>query len=146
MTPQARIAGFDPAVPDAEIVAVLNAPDPALPHRRVDIATADVRELLLGLGGWAAVVLAAEGAEPAQVRAAAIVLRDTIQDTTLIRATEPYIYNAAADILQKMVLAGVLTTATRDAIIALADRPQSWAEANGVEVTARSVALVRGAN
>lgn len=40
----------------------------------------------------------------------------------------------------------VSAAATRDAIIALADRPQSWAEANGVEVTARSVALARGAN
>ena len=146
MTLQARIAGFDPAVPDAEIVAVLNAPDPALPQRRVDIATADVRELLLARGDWAKVVLAAEGAEPAQIRAAAILLRDTIQDTSLIRATQPEIYNAAAGLLQNMVLAGVLTMATRDAIIALADRPQSWAEANGVEVTARSVALARGAN
>lgn len=146
MTLQEKIAEYGTDVPDAEIVAALNAPDPALPHRRVDIATADVRELLLARGDWAAVVLAAEGAEPAQVRAAAILLRDTIQDTTLIRATESAIYDAAAGLLQNMVLAGVLTTATRDAIIALADRPQSWAEANGVEVTARSVALARGAN
>ena len=146
MTLQEKIAEYGPAVPDAGIVAALNAPDPALPHRRVDIATADVRELLLARGDWAAVVLAAEGAEPAQIRAAAILLRDTIQDTTLIRATEPAIYDAAAGLLQNMVLAGVLTAATRDAIIALADRPQSWAEANGVEVTARSVALARGAN
>lgn len=146
MTLQEKIAEYGPDVPDAGIVAALNTPDPALPHRRVDIATADVRELLLARGDWAAVVMAAEGAEPAQVRAAAILLRDTIQDTTLIRATEPAIYDAAAGLLQNMVLAGILTAETKDAIMALADRPQSWAEANGVEVTARSVALARGAN
>ena len=144
MTLQAKAAEYGPEVSDAEIVADLNAPDTSLPLRRRDIATSDVREILLATGEWSQVVLAADGAAT-PVRAAAINLRDTVEMTSLIRATEPTIHAAADALLSGLVAAGVLTAATKAALMALADRPQSWAEANGVEVTARTVALARGA-
>ena len=140
-----KVAEFGPDVTDAGIVAALTAPDPALPLRRIDVATADAREVLLSSGEWSAVVLAAEGA-PAAVRAAAINLRDTVELTSLIRATVPAIYSATDTLLSGLVAAGILTAPTKAALMALADRPQSWAEAHGVEVTARSVALARGAH
>jgi hypothetical protein len=40
--------------------------------------------------------------------------------------------------------AEVITEQTRDALLALSEREQSWAEVNGVEVTARTVSLARG--
>lgn len=141
---QAKMAEFGPEQSDAEIVAALNAPDISLPLRRADMATADLREKLLRTGEWAAVVLAATDAEP-EARKAAITLRDTINDTAMIRASEPAIYAATHSLLSGLVAAGVLTGATKDALMALADRPQSWAAANGVDVTVRSVALARGA-
>ena len=130
---------------DAEAAAVLNAPEPALLLRRVDVATADAREILLSSGEWAAVVMAADDpVVPQQVRGACIVLRDTITETALIRATVPGVYNAVDGLLGGMVAAGVLTQGTMGLLMGLADRAQSWAEANEIEVTARSVGLARG--
>jgi hypothetical protein len=56
----------------------------------------------------------------------------------------PAIYAAVDAVLSGLVAAQFLTSQTRDALLALADQPQSWAEANNVEVTARSVGLARG--
>jgi hypothetical protein len=132
---------------DTAAARVLNTRDPALPLRRVDVATADAREILLATGEWAAVVMSAENAEVSQIlRRACINLRDTIENTELIRATSPEIYAATAVLLGGMVAEGVLTQATVNLLMALADRPQSWAEANETEVTARTVGLARGAN
>lgn len=144
---ETKVAEYGPEITDAEIVVALNAPDPALPLRRVDVATADARELLLALGEWSAVVLTAEATDvPVQVRGAAITLRDTIELTSLIRATVPDLYGATDTLLSGLVAAGVLTVFTKTALMALADRPQSWAELYGVHVDARTVALARGAN
>ena len=147
MTLAQKVAEYGPDMTDTQIVEALNAPDPALPLRRVDVSTGDAREVLLATGEWPAVVIAADSANaPVQVRGAAITLRDTIELTSLIRATVPAIYAATDTLLAGLVTAGVLTAGTRDALLALAGRQQSWAEANGFSngVTARDVGLARG--
>jgi len=132
---------------DNVVADILNAPDANLPLRRVDVVTADAKEILLSTGEWARVFLAADSVTtPEMVRGACIVLRDTITETSTVRATVPAIYNATATLLGGLVQAGVLTSGTRDAIMALADVQNSWAKANGVEVSARTVGLARGAN
>jgi hypothetical protein len=132
-----------------DIVAkMLNTPDISLPSRRIDVPTSNAKEILLSTGEWGAIVLTAENTTaPDQVRSACIVLRDTITETTTIRASTSAIYNATATLLTALggAGAGVLTSSTKDALMALADRPQSWAEANEIEVTARTVGLARGA-
>lgn len=146
MTLAQKVAEYGPEIEDAQIVIELNAPDPALPLKRVDVSTADAREVLLQTEEWSTVVMTAESAAALmQVRGAAITLRDTIELTTLIRATVPTIYAATETLLSGLVAAGVLTANTKDALLSLANKPQSWAEKNGIEVTARTVALARGA-
>jgi hypothetical protein len=133
---------------EAEAAAVLNAPDPDLPLKRVDVATADAREVLLSTGQWAGVVLAAENETlPDALRGACIILRDTIMGTATIRATDPAIHDATDALLAGLVAAGVLTAGTKGLLMALADRPQSWAEANGFSngVSIRDVGIARGA-
>ncbi|MCA3448737.1 MAG: hypothetical protein INF93_18865 [Rhodobacter sp.] len=132
---------------EAEAAAVLNAPDPDLPLKRVDVATADAREVLLSTGEWAEVVLTAGNETlPEALRGACIILRDTIMETTTIRATDPAIHDATNTRLAGLVAAGVLTADTKGRLMALADRPQSWAEANDFPngVTARDVGVARG--
>ena len=137
-------------MPENLVAEILNAPEPdplIIPYKRVDVATSDAKEILLSTGEWAAVVLTADNAAaPEQVRGACIVLRDTIAETTLIRASLPAIYSATATLLGGLVTATVLTEGTRDMLLALADVPQSWAEANGFPngVTARHVGLAQG--
>ena len=141
----AKVAQF-PGIAEADIAAALNAPDESLPKRRGDVATYDARKILLSTSEWAAVILAAENAEaPQQVRSACIVLRDTIIQTTTIPVSEPQVYNAITNLLGGLVLVGILTTDARNALMALADVNQSWAEMEGVgEVTTRDIGIARG--
>lgn len=143
----ARLAQPDmQGLPDWQAAQILNEPDEDLPLRRVAVSTRDAQEVLLLTGEWPAVLLTADNTSaPVAVRAACITLRDTIRQSSTIRADVPPIYAATAAVLGGLVAAGVLTQATVNALLALADRPQSWAEANGVEATARSVGLARGA-
>jgi hypothetical protein len=141
----AKVAQFA-GIAEAEVAAALNATDSNLPTKRSDVATYDAREILLSTGEWGAVVLAAENAAvPEQVRGACIVLRDAIIQTSTIRIGIPAIYSATASLLGVLVSAGILTNATRNALMALADVAQSWAEMEGVGVvTTRDVGIARG--
>jgi hypothetical protein len=67
--------------------------------------------------------------------------------TATIRATDPAIYDATNALLAGLVAAGVLTADTKGLLMGLADRPRSWAEANGFSngVTIRDVGIARGA-
>ena len=143
----AKVAQFA-GMAESAVAAALNAPDESLPKKRDDVATSDAKEILLSTGEWAAVVLTADNTAIAdQVRGACIVLRDTIAETTLIRASVPAIYSATAVLLGGLVMTGVLTDSTRDALMELADVDQSWAEQQGVgAVTIRDVGIARGNN
>jgi hypothetical protein len=140
-----KVAQFS-GIAEADVATALNAPDPSLPARRSDVATNDAREILLSTGEWGAVILAAENtAVPEQVRGACIVLRDAITQTTAIRISVPAIYSATVNLLNGLVSAEILTDDTRNALMALADVNQSWAEMEGVgEVTTRDIGIARG--
>ena len=132
-------------LPDWEVAQVLNAPDVTLPTVRVDVPTGDVQEVLLTSGEWAGIVLAAESAStPSQVRTLAILMRDTVRQSSTIGTSQPLVYASTAAALAGLVQAGLLATQTRDALLSLVEKPQSWATANGIEVTARTVGLARG--
>ena len=141
----AKVAQFA-GIAEVEVAAALNAPDTNLPTKRSDVTTYDAREILLSTGEWGTVILAADNtAVPQQVRGACIVLRDAIIQTTTIRISIPEIYNATANLLGGLVTAGILTNGTRNALMALADVYQSWAEMEGVgAVTTRDVGIARG--
>lgn len=140
-----KVAQFS-GIAEVDVATALNAPDPSLPTKRSDVATNDAREILLSTGEWGAVILAAENtAVPEQVRGACIVLRDAITQTTAIRISVPAIYSATVNLLNGLVSAQILTDDTRNALMALADVNQSWAEMEGVgEVTTRDIGIARG--
>lgn len=142
----ARIAQPDLAgLPEWQVAQVLNAPDLALPTVRADVPTVYVQQVLLASGEWAGIVLAADNpSAPIAVRSLAILMRDTVRQSTVINTAAPAIYASITAALDGLVDAALLTASTRDALLALAERPQSWAMANGVEVTARTVGLARG--
>ena len=141
----AKVAQFS-GIAEADVAAALNALDPSLPTMRSDVATNDAREILLSTGEWGAVILAAENtAVPEQVRGACIVLRDAITQTTAIRISVPAIYSATVNLLNGLVSAEILTDDTRNALMALAEVNQSWAEMEGVGVvTVRDIGIARG--
>ena len=146
------------ALPDWAAADALNAPDAVNGTARRDVATSDVRGALLASGEWPAIVLVAEGvampgmagmadADRIALRGLCVLVRDTLLHTTTIQTSAPDRYAATAAGLAGLAQAGLVSDATRSALLALADRPLSWAEAHGYPagVTARDVGLARGA-
>ena len=132
-------------LPEWQVAEILNAPDQTLPTVKGSVSTKDAQELLIMTGEWSAIVIAAEsGAILSQVRALAIALRDTIRQSGTIRMEVPQIYGAVAGSLSGLVAAQLISEGTRDALLVLAEKPQSWAEANGLKVTEDIIFTTRG--
>jgi hypothetical protein len=140
-----KVATYAANVPDWQIADDLNAPDVNLPFVYCDVATADAREIMLATGGWAAIITASTNANiPTELRDACILARDTLTLTNNIRTSDAAIRMAVNIALGGLVLAGIITQGTLDAVSSLMKRHPSWAEANGVKVDARAVGLARG--
>lgn len=132
-------------LPEWMAANLLNVPDVSLPKVKQKVATGVAQQLLLTTGEWAKAVVAADNETlPEETRAAAILMRDTIRQSSYIETDDPEAYEAVSLVLTKMVQVGLLSATTKDRLLALADRHPSWAEANGVQVTARTVGLARG--
>lgn len=90
--------------------------------QRVKIATKDAQEILLSSGEWAAIVMAADNTGlPADLRGLCINVRDTVRQSLMIRMDDPVIAARTEGALAALVAAGLLSEATRDALLALAD-------------------------
>lgn len=146
------------SLPDWAAADALNAPAEGNGTLRRDIASADVRGVLLASGEWPAIVMVAEGvalpalagladADRIALRGLCILVRDTVSLTQTIQTSVPARYAATVAALEGLVAAGLVSAETHAALLALAERPLSWAEANGYPagVTARDVGLARGA-
>lgn len=154
-----RLAGLDVVfLPDWQAADALNAPDAVNGTSRRDIASADVRGVLLASGEWPAIVMVAEGvalpalagladADRIALRGLCILVRDTVSLTQTIQTSVPARYAATVAALDGLAAAGLVSAETHAALLALPDRLRSWAEANGYPagVTARDVGLARGA-
>lgn len=133
-------------LPEWQVAELLNAPDASLPPKRQEVRTEDAREILLGSQflEWFAIEQAAAASDkPLEVRAVASIMMKTLTTTTVIRMQIPTIYDRTAQSLAALVQANLLKSQTRDALMALAERAQSWAEHHEIEVTPRSVSLAR---
>jgi hypothetical protein len=140
-----KVATYAANVPDWQIADDLNAPDVNLPFVYCDVATADAREIMLATGGWAAIITASTNANiPTELRDACILARDTLTLTNNIRTSDAAIRMAVNIALGGLVLAGIISQGTLDAVSSLMKRHPSWAEANGIKVDARAVGLARG--
>lgn len=132
-------------LPEWMVANLLNVPDVLLPKVKQKVATGVAQQLLLTTGEWAKAVVAAENETLSEeVRVAAILMRDTIRQSNYIETDDPEAYEAVSLVLTKMVQVGLLSAATKDRLLALAERHPSWAEANNIPVTARTVGLARG--
>jgi len=120
-------------LPDWRVAEVLNAPDLSLPP------VVTLEQTLLGLAGvmtLSAIETAAASDEV--MRWVLYILKNRGVDTGHV---------FVRDGLDNLAAASVMTVAEAEALKATAERQRfpSWAEHNGVEVTARSVGLARGA-
>ncbi len=135
-------------LPDWKIAEILNAPDTSLPPRRSVVMTSDVRALLLRTGEWAAIKMLSRATPseniPAEAVGAALISIDTLELTTILESDKEEFYNAMAAMVAGLKQAGVLSEQSGNAMLAMAEKPQSWAQINNVFVDARAVGLARG--
>jgi hypothetical protein len=144
---------------EAEAAKVLNAPDSTLPKKRVDVPIGPVKTMFLQRMEFADLQLLAEREvevdedhpefeDKTLLRKIAITAFRTLTDPDLsvIPATSAEDYANTTQMLGALLQAGVISQQTFDQSVALADVPQSWAEANGFPngITAGDVGKARG--
>lgn len=145
-TLEEAVLDYSSDTPDWAVANDLNTPKVELGMKRVNVSVSAARGLLMRSGAWAALVLAAENNPNADVRAAAITGRDSMVYLSEIEMSDPAVYGVTEVMLAALVAGGVLTAATRDDLLELAEQPRSWADINnsGASVTARDVGIARG--
>ena len=112
---------------------------------RVRINTKDAQEILLSTGEWAAIVMAADNdALPPEQRGLCINVRDTVRQSLVIRMDDPVIAARTEAALGALMGAGLLSEATRDALLALADGGAAPAEPPRVRLN-KGLAVLNGA-
>jgi hypothetical protein len=160
MSPLAqRLAEPDLAgLPDWQVANILTSPDQSLPTVSVVFSCRAIAEPAVRSGELAMLrIVAKVGHIPADVspteQTIPIPTQGLVVIGTILDAVDrdlrvdPSAPGAAAQVsamLGALEGMGLLSPATKAAVLAGTVRPQSWAEAHNVEVTPRSVGLARG--
>jgi hypothetical protein len=146
------------SLPEWQVAEILNAPDDSLPKVPVVFSCRAVAEPAVLSGELAMLRIVAKlGHIPADVspteQALPIPTQGLVAISTILDAVErdlrvdPSAPGAAAQVsamLDALEGMGLLSLEKKTAVLAGTVRLQSWAEANNIEVTARSVGLARG--
>ncbi len=145
-----RIAQPDLAtLPEWQVADILNTPDAAFGEAAQPIAVGDVREILMlsltpdeKMPSLIAIEDVSENlAHPARVAAKSA--RFVLEKLTTINMADPRTAAMVHFMLAGLIEAEMITTETRDRLLALGKRFRSWAEVNGIEVTPQTVGAAR---
>jgi len=137
-------------LPDWRVAQILNALDPALGAFTGAIVVADARQILMTsltpdnkLQVWAALQRTAHNfSHP--LNGVAIAAVGVIDKLTVVDMADPKTGAMVTGMLEHLVAGELLAAETRDTILALAQKEQSWAEAHGVTVTEDIIFTARG--
>jgi hypothetical protein len=148
---QSDMTGLDAA----QVVAALNAPDPSLPAVRVPFSCPEIA-IPAALSGELATlrIVAARGEIPADLtpnntaislstQAIAVILTMLDAVDRSQKVSPEVDAGQVAAMFDSVEAMGLLSPATKTAILSQTFRSPSWAEANGVTVTAETVGLAR---
>lgn len=147
----ARIAQPDLVdLPDWRVSQILNAPDPALGTVTGAIAVVDARQILMTsltpdntLQVWAALDrVSKDFSHP--LNGVAIAAVGVVEKLTTVDMADPKTGAMVTGMLAVLVEHALMASETRDAILALAEKEQSWAEANNITVTEDTIFIARG--
>jgi hypothetical protein len=147
-------------LPEWQVADVLNAPDPALPLVAKVFSCRDIAEPAVLSGELEMLRIVkqyghipadvAPGGQAIQIPTPGLIAIGTMLDAVDRQlSVDPSVLGGAAQVLamlEGIEAIGLLSAATKAAILAGTVRVQSWAEANGIEVTARTIGLAKGAN
>jgi len=131
------------------VAEILNTSDAAFGEAAQPIAVGDVREILMlsltpdqKMPSLIAIEDVSENlAHPARVAAKSA--RFVLDKLTTINMADPRTAAMVHLMLDGLIKAEMITTETRDRLLALGKRFRSWAEVNGVTVTPQTVGAAR---
>ncbi len=130
-------------LPDWQAAAALTASDVVHGLAWCDVRSESIRAVLMASYDWPKVLDAAQGT-PGLLRKTCIIIRDALTLHESCAFSDVQRRLSMQEGLQLAVAEDVVSQAAYDQIMAMAQRPMSWAEANNIEVTARTVGLARG--
>ena len=145
-----RIAQPDLAtLPEWQVADILNTPHADFGEAAQPIAVVDVREILMlhltpdeTMPSLIAIEDVSENSDhPARVAAKSA--RFVLEKLTTINMTDPRTAAMVHFMLAGLIDAEIITTETREKLLALGKRFRSWAEVNGMEVTPQKVGAAR---
>jgi hypothetical protein len=140
---------------DVQVVAALNAPDPALPPVRVPFSCPDIAVPAALTGELAILRIVAEQKEiPADLAPGGTAIRLSTQAIAVIltmldavdrnqQVSPEMDAGQIAAMFDSVEAMGLLSSATKARILSQTFRSPSWAEANGVKVTEETVGIAR---
>ncbi|MFN8996406.1 MAG: hypothetical protein ACK5X3_22440 [Pseudomonadota bacterium] len=145
-------------LPEWQVSDILNAPDDSLPKVPVVFSCRAIAEPAVLSGELAMLRIVAKlGHIPADVTldeqnfivptqglVAIGTMLDAVDRDLVVDPSAPGAAAQVAAMLSALEGMGLLSPATKTAVLASTVRLQSWAEANGIEVTPRAVSLARG--
>lgn len=119
------------SMPDSAVAESLNTP--SRPGNK-DVPASDVRRYVLLNGLWPKIQTLAVSSPNPVYQGTAITILQTLAPNSfdVIRMTDPAVAGAVAQMLTTMVDAGAMSTANRDAMVALGDAQISRAEELGL--------------
>lgn len=114
-----------------EIADLLNSPwVEEVAGEKISVATSTAKAVLMATGEWAKLKLVALGAqeEPANVRGLAIIVHDALTELQTLGTDDPAYYAVIDSALSGLVGAGIIASATKDSLMALANGAASRIE------------------
>lgn len=145
-------------LPEWQVADVLNAPDPALPLVAKVFSCRDIAEPAVLSGelemlrivkqlGHIPADISPSGQTipiPTQGLIAIGTMLDAVDRQLTVNPSAPGTMGQILSMLEGIEAMGLLSAETKTAILEGTVRMQSWADLNGIEVTARAVGLARG--
>lgn len=137
-------------LPDWQVAQILNAADATLGTVTGTITVADARQILMTsmtqdntLQVWAALDrVSKDFSHP--LNGVAIAAVGVVEKLTAVDMADPKTGAMVTGMLAALVEYQLMASETRDAILALAEKEQSWAEANNITVTEDTIFIARG--
>lgn len=132
-------------LPDWEVANILNTPDPSLPAVYGTINNGDILAILISNNLWANILDKSKNSTNPTEKNLCVNISDSLslRDYTF-DLTKEVIRTSFSNMLAGAVQLGLMSQGVATLITSQAHRPQSWAEYNNVEVTARTVGIARG--
>jgi hypothetical protein len=135
-----------PLLNDWQLSELLNTPDESLPNKKIKLDVSLMRGILLKNGEWLNIELGSQNHSDPNVKNICMLTMRTMEYTHNLDTDETETMATIENMANTLVNVNLISEVTKNKILNLTNRYQSWAEYNNVLVTPRTVGIARGGN